>query len=50
MAVRRASLNLNVNKKRSAGTELPIEVQAIRLGNTALVGIPVEPFAEIGVA
>lgn len=50
MAVRRASLNLNVNKKRSAGTVLPIEVQAIRLGNTALVGIPVEPFAEIGVA
>lgn len=50
MRVRRASLNLNVNKKRSAGPELPIEFQAIRIGNTALVGIPVEPFAEIGAA
>ncbi|MCC7162443.1 MAG: hypothetical protein IT331_08110 [Anaerolineae bacterium] len=50
MRVRRASLNLNVNKKRSAGPELPVEFQAMRIGNTALVGIPVEPFAEIGVA
>jgi neutral ceramidase len=50
MRVRRSALNLSVNKKRSAGTEIPLEFQALRLGNTALVGIPVEPFAEIGVA
>ena len=50
MRVRRAALNLNVNKKRSAGETLPLEFQAMRLGNCALVGIPVEPFAEIGVA
>jgi hypothetical protein len=50
MRVRRAALNLSVNKKRSAGETIPMEFQAIRLGNTALVGIPVEPFAEIGVA
>jgi hypothetical protein len=50
MRVRRAALNLSVNKKQSAGETIPMEFQAIRLGNTALVGIPVEPFAEIGVA
>lgn len=50
MRVRRAALNLNVNKKRSAGETIEMEFQAIRLGNCALVGIPVEPFAEIGVA
>lgn len=50
MRVRRAALNLNVNKKRSAGETIAMEFQAIRLGNCALVGIPVEPFAEIGVA
>jgi hypothetical protein len=50
MRVRRAALNLNVNRKRSAGPVLEIEFQAMRLGATALVGIPVEPFAEIGAA
>jgi hypothetical protein len=50
MRVRRAALNLSVNKKRSASDKVEMEFQAIRLGNTALVGIPVEPFAEIGVA
>jgi hypothetical protein len=50
MDVRRASMNVAVNRKRSAGPVIPVEFQAIRLGETALVGIPVEPFAEIGVA
>ena len=31
------------------GETLPIEIQAIRIGACALVGIPVEPFAAIGV-
>jgi hypothetical protein len=50
MAVRRASMNVGINRKRSEGPEIPIEFQAMRLGNCALVGIPVEPFAEIGAA
>jgi len=45
---RRAGLGLRVINIRSAGTHKAIEFQAIRLGPTALVGIPVEPFAEIG--
>lgn len=32
------------------GDKQEIPIQVIRLGNTALVSIPVEPFAEIGVA
>ena len=50
MAVRRASLHLNANRLRSRGKHVEMEFQAIRLGATALVGIPVEPFAEIGVS
>lgn len=50
MRVRRAALDLGIVKQRSAGPTIVMEFQAIRLGNTALVGIPVEPFAEIGVA
>jgi len=50
MHVRRAALDLSVNQRRSVGAALDIEFQAIRFGPTALVGIPVEPFAEIGVA
>ena len=49
MAVRRAALNLTVNQRRSKGKTLTMEFQAIRLGSTALVGLPIEPFAEIGV-
>jgi len=48
MRVRRATLDLTVKTRRSKGTEIAMEFQAIRLGPTALVGIPVEPFAEIG--
>ena len=35
-------------QQRSQGTSLTIEVQAIRLGACAMVGVPVEPFAAIG--
>jgi hypothetical protein len=45
---RRATLDLFVTQQRSQGTSLTIEVQAIRIGACALVGIPVEPFAAIG--
>jgi neutral ceramidase len=48
MRVRRASMDLNVRTRRSQGTNIQMEFQAIRLGPAALVGIPVEPFAEIG--
>ncbi len=48
MRVRRATLDLNVRKRRSQGKDILLEFQGIRLGATALVGIPVEPFAEIG--
>jgi len=45
---RRATLDLFVARRRSQGDTLPIEIQAIRIGACALVGIPVEPFAAIG--
>jgi hypothetical protein len=45
---RRATLDLKIARQRSQGTHVAIELQAIRLGATALVGIPAEPFAEIG--
>lgn len=48
MQVRRAALNLMVIQRRSKSSHIEIEFQAIRLGPTALIGIPVEPFAEIG--
>lgn len=50
MQVRRAALDLSVQQRKSRGPSLDMEFQAIRLGPTALVGLPVEPFAEIGVA
>lgn len=46
---RRATLELRIAEQRSDGETLSIEFHAIRLGPVALVGIPVEPFAEIGV-
>jgi hypothetical protein len=45
---RRATLELKIFWQRSQGTHVEIELQAMRLGSTALVGIPAEPFAEIG--
>jgi len=45
---RRATLEQFVTQRRSQGDTLPIEIQAIRIGACALVGIPVEPFAAIG--
>ncbi len=45
---RRATLDLFVAHQRSQGASWTIEVQAIRIGACALVGIPVEPFAAIG--
>jgi hypothetical protein len=46
---RRATLDLKIARQRSQGTHVEIELQAMRLGSTALLGIPAEPFAEIGV-
>ena len=45
---RRATLGLKIARQRSQGADVAIELQVIRLGTTALVGIPAEPFAEIG--
>lgn len=45
---RRATLDLRIAEQRSQGNELTVEFHAIRLGPVALVGLPVEPFAEIG--
>ncbi len=45
---RRATLDLLIAQQRSQGPALSIEIQAIRIGDCALVGIPVEPFAAIG--
>jgi hypothetical protein len=45
---RRAILDLYITHRRSQSDRIGVEFQAIRLGPTALVGIPVEPFAEIG--
>lgn len=50
MRVRRAVLDMDIVCRRSQGDQLTIEFQAMRLGPTAFVGIPVEPFAELGVA
>jgi hypothetical protein len=47
---RRATLDLRIAEQRSQGAELELEFQAIRMGPVALIGIPVEPFAEIGAA
>lgn len=46
---RRAVLGLRVAEQRSRGSHLAVEFQAMRLGLTALVGVPFEPFAELGV-
>jgi neutral ceramidase len=45
---RRATLGLKISQQRSQGVDVAIELQVLRLGTTALVGIPAEPFAEIG--
>jgi neutral ceramidase len=47
---RRATLDLRIADQRSGGGDLELEFQAMRLGPVALIGIPVEPFAEIGAA
>jgi neutral ceramidase len=46
---RRAVLGLRIAEQRSQGSHLQLEFQAMRLGPTALVGVPFEPFAELGV-
>ena len=48
--VRRALLEAETTRRRSEPGPLQMEVQAIRLGPLALLSMPVEPFAEIGVA
>jgi hypothetical protein len=46
--VRRAVLDLTITRRRSQGPQLELEFQAFRFGPVALIGIPVEPFAETG--
>jgi len=50
VAVRRALLELETTRRRSEPGPIQMELQAIRLGPLALLSMPVEPFAEIGVA
>jgi hypothetical protein len=50
LAVRRALLALETARRRSEPGPIPVEIQAIQLGPVALLSLPVEPFAEIGVA
>jgi len=47
---KRAAIHMRLARIFGRGGSKDIPVQVIRLGNTALVAIPVEPFAEIGVA
>jgi hypothetical protein len=46
--VRRAELNLFIIRERSKGVRMDLELQAMRVGNVVLLGVPVEPFAELG--
>jgi len=48
MRAKRAGIAFRVAERASEGT-VPVRVQAIRIGSVALVGVPAEPFAEIGV-
>ena len=45
---RRATLEMRITEQRSQGQNLEIEFQGMRLGPVALLGLPVEPFAQIG--
>lgn len=40
--------NLRLIRKGLMEDEVPVEVQAMRIGDSALVGLPVEPFVEVG--
>jgi neutral ceramidase len=50
LVVRRALLELETTRRRSAPGPVQVEIQAIQLGPVALLSLPAEPFAEIGVA
>jgi len=50
LKVRRALLQLETDRRRSEPGPIQVEIQAIQLGPVALLSLPVEPFAEIGVA
>jgi neutral ceramidase len=50
LRVRRALLALETARRRSEPGPIQVEIQAIQLGPVALLSLPVEPFAEIGVA
>ncbi len=50
LQVRRALLALETARRRGEPGPLTLEIQAQRLGPVALVGMPVEPFGEIGTA
>jgi neutral ceramidase len=46
---KRAYIALNIAEVFGKGGSVELPVQVIRIGNTAFVALPVEPFAEIGV-
>ena len=47
---RRAAMRAQVARRVAGKSSLPIEVHALRIGDIALVGTPLEPFVEIGFA
>ena len=46
---KRAYIAMNLAEVFGSGGSVELPIQVIRVGNTALVALPVEPFAEIGV-
>lgn len=46
---RRATMELDMAKKFHGRTTYDVEIHVITIGDTALVGIPIEPFCEIGI-
>jgi hypothetical protein len=50
LQVRRALLALETARQRGEAGPIRLELQAMRLGPVALLGMPVEPFAETGAA
>ncbi|MBI4305433.1 MAG: neutral/alkaline non-lysosomal ceramidase N-terminal domain-containing protein [Chloroflexi bacterium] len=49
MAAKRSWIRRNLARMAQQDT-IAVHIQAVRLGSTALVGVPAEPFAEIGVS
>jgi hypothetical protein len=47
--MKRATIALDMTKKNEGKTEYEVEVQFIRMGDIVIIGVPLEPFVEIGI-